>query len=140
MTKKAATLKKDGFSFVMPFLFAFSAAILLIFAQFSLICYLLCKIDLPIALLSPLSTSAVCLSIFAAGILLAYLLKRKGMLSGFSLGIFLFLIVLVSALVQGKNSFSALAFIKLIAFCAAGGIGGYLGILLSEKQRRKRHR
>ena len=140
MAKKTAILKKEGFSFVLPFLVAISTAILLLLLQFSMICYMLCKIDLPIALLSPLSTAATCVAVLAAGILLAFLLRRKGMISGFFLGLVFFLIILIAALIQGKDSFSALAFVKLIALCTTGGIGGYLGILLSEKKRRNRQR
>ena len=138
MTKKSVILKKTGFSFFLPFLISLSTAILLTVAQFAMICYLLCKIDLPLTLLSPLSTIAACLSTLLAGMLLAYLLGQRGMLTGFAQGIFLFLILLISALIGGKTSFSALAFAKLIAFCAAGGIGGYLGIVLADKRRRKR--
>lgn len=137
MVKKTAILKKDGLSFLLPFLISLATAILLTVVQFSLICYLLCKIDLPLTLLSPLSSAAACLSALLAGMLLAYLLGRRGMLSGFAQGILLFLIILISALIEGKTSFSALAFVKLIGFCAAGGIGGYLGILLADKRRRK---
>lgn len=85
------------------------------------------------ALLGPLSTGAVCIAVFFAGMLLAFLLKRRGMLLGFAQGAAFFAIILIAALLQGTMQFSALAFVKLIAFCAAGGIGGYFGILLAEK-------
>ena len=89
MTKKSVILKKTGFSFFLPFLISLSTAILLTVAQFAMICYLLCKIDLPLTLLSPLSTIAACLSTLLAGMLLAYLLGQRGMLTGFAQGIFL---------------------------------------------------
>ena len=137
MSKRTAALKKESLSILMPILFSFAAGILMTMAQFALICSVMCKTDLPAALLGPLSTGAVCIAVFFAGMLLAFLLKRRGMLLGFAQGAAFFAIILIAALLQGTMQFSALAFVKLIAFCAAGGIGGYFGILLAEKKRRK---
>lgn len=121
----------------MPVLLSFSAGILLTLTQFALLCSIMCKTDLPASVLGPLSTGAVCIAVLLAGMLLAFLVKRRGMLLGFAQGAAFFAMLLIAALLQGAVQFSALAFVKLIALCAAGGIGGYLGILLAERSRRK---
>ena len=70
----------------MPVLLSFSAGILLTLAQFALLCSIMCKTDLPASVLGPLSTGAVCIAVLLAGMLLAFLVKRRGMLLGFAQG------------------------------------------------------
>lgn len=137
MSKRTAAIKKEGFSLLLPVLLSLGTGIVLILFQFALLCSIMCKTDLSVSLLGPLSTTAVCIAVLLSGMLLAFLIKKRGMLMGFALGAAFFAAILMAALLQGTVQFSALAFLKLIALCASGGIGGYFGILLAERKRRK---
>ncbi|MEG1366739.1 MAG: TIGR04086 family membrane protein [Oscillospiraceae bacterium] len=104
----------------------------------SLCAELLCKVDIPLFMSVPLATVSTCIAIFISAILLAYIHEERGMFFGFLLGIILFIILWILALVRGNSEFTSLATLKLVAFCTAGAIGGTVGILLKEK-RRKMH-
>ena len=88
-------------------------------------------------LLGPLSTIMVCISALAAGTALAFSIGSKGMLLGFAEGAVFYLILMAAAFLQGNFDFTNMAFVKLVAMCAAGAVGGYLGVGLAERKRRK---
>lgn len=105
---------------------------------FSGLAALRCRVDLAPQLLPPVSTAALSLAVFLAGLMFAMLRKEKGLLYGLSVGLVFYAILWGAALAHGQTEFSGLAAIKGVALLCSGAVGGSLGILLQERRRRIR--
>ncbi len=137
MVKKTAAIKKQERSFVPALILAFLTAVGLTLVQFALVSSVMCRVDVAPSMLGPLSTVMVCISALASGMALAFCIGSKGMLLGFAGGAVLYLILMAAAFLREDFELSSMAFIKLIAMCAAGAVGGYLGVSLAERRWRK---
>ena len=137
MVKKAGAVKKSERPLAPALIFSFFTAVSLTLVQFALVSSVMCRVDVSPNLLGPLSTIMVCISALAAGTALAFSIGSKGMLLGFAEGAVFYLILMAAAFLQGNFDFTNMAFVKLVAMCAAGAVGGYLGVGLAERKRRK---
>ena len=106
---------------------------------FFVLAFVLTKFDLPLYTVTPLSTVAICIATFAAGVHLVGKVQRRGMLNGFLTGLAVCAVLVVFALLKGTFTASEMAGLKLVAICCSGAIGGYYGILKSEKKRIAKH-
>ncbi len=98
----------------------------------------LCNIDIPLSALSPIAMGAVCVAVLFAGMALARLEKKRGLIYGAFVGVFVFLLLWVSSILQGGILMSQLAVIKAFSIICSGCLGGYLGVTCSEKRRKIR--
>lgn len=98
---------------------------------------LACRLELPLYLLTPLSTAALCLAVLPSAMLLAWLQGKNGLLCGtlFALGVF-FLLWGAAAVRQGQGALGELGALKALALAAAGALGGYAGISARERGKR----
>ncbi len=112
-------------------LFVFSVII-------SIFSFILCNVDIPLSLLSPIAMIAICTAVLFSGMALAKLEKKKGLIYGALVGMFVFLMLWLFSIVQGGVIMSQLAVIKAFSIICSGCLGGYLGVLSSEKRRRIR--
>ncbi len=117
-------------------LLSLCAALLVTAALLCVFSSLMCKVDIPLYMTVPIATISICIAILLAAILMAYLQKEKGLPFGVLIGAVLFVAVWISALVSGNTDFTSLATLKLIAFLASGAIGGTVGTVLKERQRK----
>lgn len=95
---------------------------------------LLCRMDLSSHVLIPLATIAVCVGALIGGLLLAYAEKKNGLLWGALCGLFFFTAAVLAAFLCGQREIGSLAIIRMVAFVLSGSIGGYLGLMMSERQ------
>ncbi len=104
------------------------------FAAFSVA---LCKVDVPVNYITPLSTTGICAAVLLSALVLAMLEGQSGLLLGAMLGAGCELLLLAAAAFAGSEaSFSLLTLYKALALLAFGAAGGYLGILVHERRRR----
>ena len=82
----------------------------------------------------PMATGAVCLGCFVCGRSLAKSFRKNGLFCGLCAGAAFFVLYLAAALFNGQFDFTALAGIKLVCYILSGCMGGYLGILATEKK------
>ncbi len=112
----------------------FAAAALL----FSGLAALRCKVDIAPQLLSPIATVALSIAVLFAGLILAALHQKKGLLCGLLIGTVFYAILWIAALTRGQTEFSALSAIKGAALLCSGAVGGLFGIVLQDRRRRVR--
>lgn len=94
---------------------------------------LLCRVDLPSYMLIPLGTISICIGSATGGLLLAHAEKKNGMVWGILCGIFFFIACFGVAFLCGQRKIGSLTIIRMVAFVLSGAIGGYLGLILSER-------
>lgn len=86
-------------------------------------------------LLIPLSKAVLIISVFAGGCMVSKARGNKGLVRGISLGIMFFTLMLVTTLIASPSHIYLKGFFyTLIACIVSGGLGGILGIGLSENQ------
>ncbi|MEG1274400.1 MAG: TIGR04086 family membrane protein [Ruthenibacterium sp.] len=118
-------------------LLAGAACGFLAFAGILCICAaVLCNIDLPLKMLSPIMITAVCVSVLSGAMVFTRLQKKRGLLSGALFGAGVFLLIWLISILQGGTALTQLAAIKALSVVCAGACGGYLGVLQGEKKRK----
>jgi len=85
----------------------------------------------------PMSAAAVMAGCFVSGYVLARRLGQNGLFCGLCCGLFFFLVFLLAAMLNGSYEYTAFAAIKCVCYGLAGALGGYLGLLSSERSKRK---
>ncbi|MEG0166740.1 MAG: TIGR04086 family membrane protein [Ruthenibacterium sp.] len=101
-----------------------------------LLAELLCKIDVPQRYLSPLTSVVLCISTLAAALIFARMQGKAGLLSGALWGVGFYVLLLLIAWTQNAVMLQEASFLRLGSMVIAGGLGGYLGMLLQEKKRK----
>lgn len=101
--------------------------------------YLMCNVDIPLFMAVPFATIAASLAALTSSAVLAYTENGKGIIFGVASGLVLFVIFWLCSWISGEIGLTSLAILKLIAFCAAGCIGGILGGFLKDKRQRHHH-
>ncbi|WP_337575588.1 TIGR04086 family membrane protein [Fournierella sp.] len=87
----------------------------------------------------PISAIAVMAGCFVSGYILARRMGQNGLFCGLCCGLFFFLIFLLAAMLSGSHEYTAFAAIKYVCYSLAGALGGYIGLLSSERSKRKAH-
>ena len=100
--------------------------------------WVLSMADLPVYTAVPLSTSAVCIGTAGAAMALSRMQQKNGLLLGAGTGLFFFAAYAAAALLNGQREFTGFAAIKLLCILLAGCLGGYLGLLSSERKTHRR--
>ena len=87
----------------------------------------------------PMSAIAVMAGCFVSGYILARRMGQNGLFCGLCCGLFFFLIFLFAAMLSGSYEYTAFAAIKCVCYSLAGALGGYVGLLSSERAKRRAH-
>lgn len=119
-------------------LFAGIAGVVATFLALLFCSWLFTRTQLPAWSAIPMATCAVCLGCVVCGLALARGFRRNGLFCGLCTGVAFFLLYLAAALLNGQFDFTAMAGIKLVCYIFSGCLGGYLGILLTERKRTRR--
>lgn len=101
---------------------------------------LYCATDVPDYMCAPLATLAICAGAFMSARQLAKRIGQNGLLWGLGCGMVFFVLFAAAALLNGQTEFTAFALIKLACMLLSGALGGYLGIVSSEKKRQRKPR
>ena len=99
---------------------------------------LLTRISLPAAAAVPLATLAVCLGAGCGGWLLVRRQGENGLALGALVGFLFFGMLAAAAALNGSRDVSGLLAAKLVSLLLSGALGGYVGLLQSERKRRRR--
>ncbi len=99
---------------------------------------ILCHVDLPICAAVPLATAAISLGSAVGGLLLARAEKKNGLVLGVLSGLFFFAAAVLAAFLLGQRDVGMLTVIRGITLTVSGAIGGYLGIVMTERAARHR--
>lgn len=84
-------------------------------------------------LLVPLSKAVLVISVFAGGCAVSKAHGNKGLVRGISLGVMFFTLMLITTLIASPGHIYLKGFFYTLAACIiSGGLGGILGIGLSE--------
>ncbi|MEG0763722.1 MAG: TIGR04086 family membrane protein [Oscillospiraceae bacterium] len=137
MSIKNQFSKSNCLNFIIHLLISLLCVLVLSVILLCLFAKLICTVDIPLYLSVPFATISVCISVLVAAMLFAALRGEKGLIYGFILGIFVFIILCIIAIAKGDSSFTGLATLKFIALCCSGAIGGYMGISLKVKAKHK---
>ncbi len=99
---------------------------------------ILCHVDLPICVAVPLATAAISLGSAVGGLLLARAEKKNGLVLGAFSGLFSFAAAVLAAFLLGQRDVGMLTVIRGITLTVSGAIGGYMGIVMTERSARHR--
>jgi putative membrane protein (TIGR04086 family) len=84
-------------------------------------------------LLNPLSKVVLVISVFTGGCIVSKAYGNKGLVRGISLGVMFFTLMLIVTLIASPSHIYLKGFLYTLSACIiSGGIGGILGIGLSE--------
>ncbi|HZK42730.1 MAG TPA: TIGR04086 family membrane protein [Syntrophomonadaceae bacterium] len=84
-------------------------------------------------LLPTIGKIILAISIFTAGSYVSKFYANKGLVHGISVGIIFFILMLIATFIFSKSAISLTSFFYNLAVCLiAGGLGGILGIGLSD--------
>lgn len=81
----------------------------------------------------PMSAGAVMAGCLVSSYILARRIGQNGLFCGLCCGLFFFLIFLLAAMLSGNYEYTAFAAIKCVCYGLAGALGGYIGLLSSER-------
>ena len=95
---------------------------------------------LPAAAAVPLATLAVCLGAGCGGWLLVRRQGENGLALGALVGFLFFGMLAAAAALNGSRDVSGLLAAKLVSLLLSGALGGYVGLVQSERKRRRRAR
>lgn len=137
MTNKRNT--GQGKQLIVHIIIALICAFFVAAAIIGFFSYLMCNIDIPLFMAVPFATIAASLAALISGAILSYAENGKGVIFGIASGLVLFLVFWLCNFINGDVGLTSLAVLKLIAFCAAGCIGGILGAFLKDKKLRHHH-
>ncbi len=98
----------------------------------------MCNVDVPLNTLSSISMLAICASVFVAGMVLAMLEKKRGLIYGALMGVFTFVVIWLAGIINGGVLLSHLAVIKAFSIICSGAFGGFVGVIKSESRRKIR--
>lgn len=136
--KKRSTSQKEGTHFLAHFIVSMIVGIILLVVLLAVLAKVICNIDVPLHLMIPIATIALCIAVLPASILFAYLRGEKGLLNGAILSLVFLVVIWGIALMKGQIEFSTLAALKSLVLLTSGAAGGYSGVLLRERKRRIR--
>lgn len=114
-----------------------AAAVLSGFAVMACMARLYVSVDLPLQAAAPLSTAAICVGCLIGSMILGVLRKEKGLLWGVLCSASVFVLVFIYAAANGLQNFSPYFVVKLASMLLSGGLGGFTGVVLHEKKRKK---
>ena len=80
-----------------------------------------------------MSAGAVMAGCLVSGYILARRIGQNGLFCGLCCGLFFFLIFLLAAMLSGNYEYTAFAAVKCVCYGLAGALGGYIGLLSSER-------
>ena len=86
----------------------------------------------------PLATLAVCLGAGCGGWLLVRRQGENGLALGALVGFLFFGMLAAAAALNGSRDVSGLLAAKLVSLLLSGALGGYVGLVQSERKRRRR--
>lgn len=98
---------------------------------------LMLKTDASPQLAEPAAMLCSCAGAAFGGLLLARLSRLPGIVGGMGIGLGLFGLVAVAALLEGPQQVTLHSAFLAVALVCAGGLGGAAGVHLREKSRRK---
>lgn len=121
MKKLPAELKGLGIAILMGILLCTLAAALVYFT------------GLKETILNPLGKAVLVSSVFTGGCIVSKAYGNKGLVRGISLGIMFFILMLITTLIASPAHIYLKGFLYTLTACiVSGGLGGILGIGLSE--------
>lgn len=94
-------------------------------------------VDIPEYMLIPITTFCACAATLLGGGLFSYLYGSKGLLCGFISALLLFCVLIIGSFLSGTKAFSSLIVLKFAVMAFSGLLGGYLGMNIREKVRRR---
>lgn len=103
--------------------------------------FILCLLVVPIVyftglsenLLSSLGKIILAISVFGAGAYVSKHYGSKGLVRGMTMGIMFFILMFIATLIFNKSTINISSFFYSLAVCiVSGGLGGILGIGLSD--------
>jgi len=119
--KLPAELKGLGIAILMGILLCTLAATLVYFT------------GLKETILNPLAKAVLVISVFTGGCIVSKAYGNKGLVRGISLGIMFFILMLITTLIASPAHIYLKGFLYTLTACiVSGGLGGILGIGLSE--------
>lgn len=83
----------------------------------------------------PMSSIALAIGSFTAGILASKLYRRKGLLLGLLTGLFLFMIITLISLAVSKTGFSLFTLIRFFIIVLSSVIGGIMGVNTGNRKK-----
>ena len=121
MNKLPAELKGLGIAILMGIVLCTLAATLVYFT------------GLKETILNPLAKAVLVISVFTGGCIVSKAYGNKGLVRGISLGIMFFILMLITTLIASPAHIYLKGFLYTLTACiVSGGLGGILGIGLSE--------
>jgi putative membrane protein (TIGR04086 family) len=121
VNKLPAELKGLGIAILMGILLCTLAATLVYFT------------GLKETILNPLAKAVLVISVFTGGCIVSKAYGNKGLVRGISLGIMFFILMLITTLIASPAHIYLKGFLYTLTACiVSGGLGGILGIGLSE--------
>ncbi len=112
---------------------AIGRALLISFILSVLIAVIIYFTGLKETLLASLGKIILTISVFWAGSYVSKFHGSKGLVRGMSMGLVFFIIMLIATIIFNQSVISLSSFFYSLAVCmAAGGLGGILGISLSD--------
>jgi len=95
---------------------------------------LMTKFDAPEAMVSFMSSLALCIGAYSGGYIASKRRRQNGLLMGIVTGIAIYFLILVVGLIFAKSSITFGFFSKLILTLICGAIGGIVGINSRKKR------
>ena len=114
------------------------AGLLVPFIFFCLTSFVMCKVDISLAMLMPMTIISITIGCFVSGFILALITGELGVIRGALVGAVLFIILAGISFLVGSKEFTFVIIVRMLTMPLAGAIGGYCGILRNAKSK-KRH-
>ena len=137
--QKRTSADHSGKQLLFSILFAVGAGTIVCAAMLCLMAKLTVSVQPSAWWALPMSAGAVIAGCLVSGYVLARRIGQNGLFCGLCCGLFFFLIFLLAAMLSGSYEYTAFAAIKCVCCSLAGALGGYIGLLSSERAKRKAH-
>lgn len=111
-----------------PLLIGLCVGLLCCMALLLLLAALVGSVDVPRTAVVPMAVTAAAVAAFAAGLTVARIAGKNGLLLGAACGLALFLLILVAGFARYTAVDGGTTAIKLAALTVAGAVGGVLGV------------
>ncbi len=138
MFKRSANRASQGL--LVPIAVSSAGAAVILLLMLSLCSFVALSIDLAPSIITPLATTSMAIATFASGLIFSGLFGKNGLVVGAIIGAGTFTLVFVIALIYGLSAFTGTGVVKFMLLTLSGALGGYAGIILKEKQTRRKHR
>lgn len=122
---------------VAPLLAGLSAGAAVLLALIAMIAYVFSRIDLPLSMMIPLATLSIGAAAFVAAFTFTAVYGRGGLILGALMGLALFMVSCAVSF-AAHTEFTRTAVLKAILMTLCGATGGFCGVELYQKNRKKR--